>query len=120
MDIKALTKQWYTAWNEGRYLDIPIADDFKHTSPYGTINGKEAYLKIIEANHGKFLDNQIEIRDEMYNSDKACVRYSVNNKDFLMEVSEWLYAKDGLIHEIIAYYNIEGEIDEGRKLEGLE
>jgi hypothetical protein len=33
-----------------------------------------------------------------------------------MEVSEWHYAKDGLIEEIMSYYNIEGVIPANRKL----
>lgn len=116
MEIKALVSTWFEKWETGDYLNIPVSDDFRHTSPYGTIDGKEAYLNLIEANKEKFLNNLIKIEDEIYEGERACVRYTVSQGDFSMEVSEWLYKGDDLIKEIIAYYNIEGEISEDRKL----
>lgn len=120
MDIRELVQIWYGKWETGDYLNIPVANNFKHTSPYGTIDGKETYLKIVEANKDKFLDNQIEINDEIYEGDRACVRYTITQGDFSMEVSEWLYKGEDLIEEIISYYNIEGEISENRKLSNLD
>lgn len=119
MEIKDLVNKWFKAWDEGNYESIPVAEHFKHISPYGTIDGKVPYLGLVEANKEKFLGNRIEIHDELYGQDRACVRYTITNKDFTMEVSEWHYARNGLIQEIISYYNIEGEISEERKLSGL-
>ncbi len=116
MEIKDLVKKWFTVWETGNFQEIPVTDDFKHTSPYGTIPSKKEYLKLVEANRDKFLGNRILVHDEIYGPDKACVRYTVSKDDFTMEVSEWLYRKNGLIQVIIAYYNIEGEISEERKL----
>lgn len=120
MEIIALVNTWFEKWETGDYLNIPVEDNFRHTSPYGIIEGKEAYLNLIEANKDKFLNNQIEIKDELYHKDRACVRYTFSQGDFSMEVSEWIYKGDDLIKEIIAYYNIEGEISEDRKLSNLE
>lgn len=116
MEIELLVKKWFRVWKEGDYQNIPVEDTFKHTSPYGTIEGKENYLRLVAANVDKFLGNEIVIRDEIYNQNRACVRYTIINKDFTMEVSEWLYKGDGKLTEIIAYYNIEGEISETRQL----
>lgn len=120
MKIKELVQKWFQAWDEEDYKSIPVSEDFKHTSPYGTIDGKMAYLELVEANKDKFLNNRIDLHDEIYQQNKACVRYTIVNKDFTMEVSEWLYEANGQIIEIISYYNIEGEINEERKLSGLE
>lgn len=120
MDIRELVHKWFEKWETGDYLNIPVADSFIHTSPYGIIDGKEAYLKLVEANKDKFLDNKIEIHDEIYDVDRACVRYTITQGDFTMEVSEWLYKGEDLIEEIISYYNIEGEISEDRKLSNLD
>ena len=116
MQIEELTNRWFRVWETGTYREIPVSEGFRHTSPYGTIEGKGTYLALVEANTDKFLGNQITIQDAIYSKDRACVRYSITNKSFSMEVSEWLYSSDGLISEIISYYNIEGEIPEGRKL----
>ena len=72
--------------------------------------------QLIEANKDKFLGHRFEFHDEIYNREKACVRYSAIKDNFNLEVSEWYYSKDGLIDKIIAYYNIEGEISNDRKL----
>ncbi len=116
MQSKKLTEEWFRCWEKGDYLSIPVSDDFSHTSPYGTIEGKSEYLKIVEANKEKFLGNTIEVRDSIYSANKACVRYRLRNPDFSMEVSEWIYISSGLISRIVSYYHIGGEISEERKL----
>ena len=117
MQIKSLVQQWFQKWKEGDFYNLPISEYFKHTSPFGTIDGKEAYLKLVEANKEKFLGHRFEIQDEIYKSKKACVRYTAIQGDFRLDVSEWYYFKDNLISEIISHYHI-GEIREDRKLTG--
>lgn len=70
---------------------------------------------MVEANKDKFLGYRFEIHDEIYDKDKACVRYTAIQGDFHLDVSEWYFAKNALIEEIVAYYHI-GEIREDRKL----
>ncbi|MGB5238641.1 MAG: hypothetical protein WBM43_01980 [Flavobacteriaceae bacterium] len=65
----------------------------------------------------RLLGHRFVTHDAFYETDRACVWYSALKKDFRLEVSEWHYIKSGMIHEIIAYYNIEGEISENRKLD---
>ncbi len=118
MDIKELVETWFLKWNEEDYQNIPIAEGFKHTSPYGTVDGKQTYLDLIESNKDKFLNNKIQLHDTLYEDDRACARYTIVNSavGFTMDVSEWFYKKGDLIGEIVAYYNIEGDISEERKL----
>ncbi len=111
-----LVHEWFEKWDEGDFLNLPLTDDFRHTSPYGTIEGKRNYFDLVIPNKDKFLGNEIRLHDELYEGNRGCVRYTITNPAFTMEVSEWLYIKDGQISEIIAYYNIEGEISESRKL----
>jgi hypothetical protein len=67
MELKDLVKNWFAVWEEGDYKSIPVAENFKHTSHYGTIDGKEPYLRLVEANKDKFLGNRIKLHDEIYN-----------------------------------------------------
>ena len=114
------TDLWFQKWQDGDVDNLPITDNFVHTSPYGVIRGKSAYLEIVNANRDKFLDHRFEIHDILSDENKACVRYSAIQPDFSLEVTEWHFYKDELISEIVAYYNIEGEINEDRKLTGLD
>lgn len=115
MRIEKLVKKWYKKWEKGDYTNLPITDDFVHTSPFGSIHGKEHYLKIIAANEDKFLNYKFVIEDKIFKKNKACIRYKAIQGDFELDVSEWHYAKKGLIKSIVSYYHI-GEIKEGRKL----
>jgi len=115
MKLEKLVKDWFDKWDKGDFQHLPIAEHFKHTSPFGTIDGKQAYLQLVKENKDKFLGYQFEIHDAIYGKDKACVRYTGIQGDFSLDVSEWIYAKEDLIEEIVAYYHI-GEIREERKL----
>ncbi|TAI47822.1 nuclear transport factor 2 family protein [Flagellimonas allohymeniacidonis] len=118
--MQKLVKQWFAKWNQGDFHNLPIADNFTHTSPFGTIEGKQAYIALVEANKDKFLGYTFKIHDEMYEEDKACVRYTAQQgEDFKLDVSEWYYRKDNLIGDIVSYYHI-GEIQEDRKIEDYE
>ncbi len=116
MNTEELVKEWFEKWEKGDFLNLPISENFKHTSPFGTIDGKKAYLDLVKENKDKFLGYVFKLHDAFYEEDKACVRYTAKqSNDFSLDVSEWYYVKDNLIEKIIAYYHI-GEIKEERKL----
>lgn len=120
MEIKDLVRLWFEKWNKGDYHTLPLSENFKHTSPFGTIDGKTTYLDLVKENEDKFLGQTFEIHDAIYEKDKACVRYTAKQgKDFSLDVSEWYYIKNNLIEKIIAYYHI-GEIREERKIDDYE
>lgn len=54
METKTLVQQWFDVWKTGDFYKISVSDTFKHTSPFGTIDGKRAYLDLVEANKDKF------------------------------------------------------------------
>lgn len=110
MGLNELVKKWFAIWENGDYLNLPISENFKHTSPYGTINGKKEYLQIVASNKDKFLGHRMEIHNEIYEKTVACVRYTAIQDNFSLDVSEWYFlGKQNLIEEIVAYYNIEEE-----------
>ena len=115
MRTKELVRKWFDKWEKGDFLHLPISEDFKHTSPFGTIDGKEKYISLVKENKDKFLGYRFEIHDEIFENDRACVRYTAIQKDFKLDVSEWYFIKDDLIESIVSYYHI-GEIRDDRKL----
>ncbi len=115
-EAEELAKEWFLKWETGEFMKLPISDNFVHTSPYGTIEGKQAYLDLIKVNRDKFLGHTFKIHDLICEPHRACIRYIAIKEGFVLEVTEWHYVRDGLIHQIVAYYNIEGEISKERKL----
>ena len=73
MDSKELVNQWFVKWEEGDFLNLPISQNFLHTSPYGLIHGKKQYISLVEAYKDKFLGHRFELHDEIYEKNKAYV-----------------------------------------------
>ncbi len=115
MSIEKLVNDWFTKWEKGEFRDLPISDSFRHTSPFGTIEGKDAYLKLVQENQDRFLGYQFDIHDRIFRDDSACVRYTAKQNGFMLDVSEWYYVKNDLIEQVIAYFHI-GDIRQERKL----
>ncbi|UNY99549.1 nuclear transport factor 2 family protein [Zhouia spongiae] len=116
--VATLVSEWFDKWTTGDFLSLPVTETFTHTSPFGTIEGKRAYIEQVIANKDKFLGYTFDILDALYYPDKACVRYIARQDDFKLEVSEWYYIKDKSIDRVVAYYHI-GEIREDRKLNDI-
>ena len=89
MDLKAIVDKWFAKWEEGDFLNLPVSENFKHTSPFGTITGKKQYITLVQENKAKFLGYSFKLHDEIYGKDKACVRYTATQEDFTLDVSEW-------------------------------
>ncbi len=88
MDAKEVLDTWFALWESGEFLNLRLAENFTHVSPYGTIQGKNKYLQLVDANKDKFLNHQFEIHDILHEGNKACVRYTAIKDDFRLEVSE--------------------------------
>ena len=108
--MKELIQSWFHCWQSGDFRSIPVSDDFTHTSPFGTIEGKDKYLSIVEANLDAFLGHEFMLHDELYEADRACVRYTSTKDGNKMEVSEWFFLNGDKIGRIVSYYNV-GEPD---------
>jgi len=88
MRVQKLVESWFDKWEAGDFYNLPIAENFRHTSPFGTIDGKEGYLKLVEANRDKFLGYSFQIHDRLFGKENACVRYTALQGDFRLDVSE--------------------------------
>ena len=113
--VRALIDAWFENWACGDYKNLPISEGFTHTSPFGIIEGKAAYIELVNKNKEKFLGYRFIRHDEIYEQNKACVRYTAIQNDFALDVSEWYYIKNNLIEAVIAYYHI-GDITPERVL----
>lgn len=110
MDLQELVHEWISKWEEGDYQNIPVEEHFVHSSPFGNIYGKENYLKLVQANEDLFLGGKFEILDEIYDDDKASIRYLMNKGGHKMEVTEWFYAGQLGIAQIVSYYHVGADL----------
>jgi len=47
-EAEKLARVWIEGWIAGKPDDIPLAKNFTHSSPFGTVSGREKYLKRVK------------------------------------------------------------------------
>lgn len=105
MELLDLVHLWFERWESGDFEHIPVEEGFRHTSPYGIVAGKTAYLSMIQESRDSFLGFEFEIHDELYGSETACVRYTGRKGDYALEATEWFFKGTDLIEAIVSYYD---------------
>lgn len=101
--------QWFDCWNSGNVDDLPLTDDFRHTSPFGTIEPKARYLEIVDKNRESFLGNKLTVLKQIVDGNNVCVQFRQTREDdptFEMIVCEWYLLDGDRIKEIKSFYNI--------------
>ncbi|MFG0257418.1 MAG: nuclear transport factor 2 family protein [Phycisphaerales bacterium JB043] len=102
-----LAEQWLTCWLEQRPDDIPLADDFVHTSPFGRIEGREHYLEMTKP---KSAENTkaLRILRVIAEGNTAAIVYEIDTPTTTYEACDWVFVEDGRIKEIKAYFDPRG------------
>lgn len=101
---RQMVDKWFGAFREKdvTQLERILAEDFVHTSPYGEIKGRKAYLDLVRANEEAFFSPVIQILDVIAGGDSAAVRYLVNGNP----ACDCIYVRDSQIAEIFSYYHV--------------
>ena len=108
--------RWFACWNAGAIDDLPITDDFCHTSPFGTIKTKARYLEIVNKNRDAFLGNRLTVLKQIVDAENVCVQFRQtrdDDPDFEMNVCEWYILDGDRITEIESFYNIGDAVIQG-------
>lgn len=108
INVHPVVNQWLNCWETGDLESLPIKENFSHTSPFGTITGKERYLEIVNKNKADFLGNSLTVTHQIQEGCKVCVQFEQKNKNTGLEmtVCEW-YTLDGdKIQAIRSFYNV--------------
>lgn len=95
---------WFEGWNTHNYDLLRLTPDFKHTSPLGTIEGRETYLETVIPMARKS-NNGIKVKETVDGGDVVVVKYESQTPSGPMEACDWIYIRDGMIHEIVAFYD---------------
>jgi hypothetical protein len=115
-ELPAPVARWFSCWNSGEIDDLPITDDFCHTSPFGTIETKVRYMEIVNKNRESFLGNKLSVLDQIVEGNNVCVQFQQTREDdteFRMTVCEWYVLDGDRIREIKSFYNIGNAVIQG-------
>lgn len=98
-----LAEAWFGAFRDKDIdkLEQILAEEFVHSSPFGEIKSRQAYLDLVRAYSESFFSPVTEILDQFDCGDKVAVRYLVNKNP----ACDCIYIQDGKITEIFSYYH---------------
>jgi len=100
---RKLAEAWFEAFRSEDIdqLERILAEGFVHSSPFGAIGPRRAYVDLVRANPRAFFSPVIEIQDILDCGDRVAVRYLVNKNP----ACDCIYVRDGQIAEIFSYYH---------------
>lgn len=107
-NVHPVVKKWFSVWETGNIEALPVTEDFKHTSPFGTIEPKKRYLEIVGKNKAEFLGNTFNIVAHIQEGNNVCIQFEQKNANTGLEmtVCEWYVLEGDLIKEINSFYNV--------------
>ncbi len=97
---------WIEAWikMDMEWLRERLAPDFVHLSPFGRLEGREAYLAAVEPLARKSVVELIII-DVIASGDQAAIRFENRTPKGVVESCDWIRVEDDQIKEIISFYD---------------
>ncbi len=110
-----LARRWILIWNDGDPRTLPLAEDFEHVSPFGTIRGRETYLEQVIAAAAENVTG-LAVDDVIVGDGCAAVRYRYRAKrEGMPEVAacDWLRFEGDKIAGVTAYFDPRAVIGEG-------
>lgn len=103
----ALARIWIEHRNEGAPDLIPLASGFKHTSPFGCVEGRERYLEWVKPLAAKNV-TELRIRRVLSSRDEATIHLEMDTPGGLVQCCDWVMVEDGEITEIHSFYDTTG------------
>ena len=103
-DAETLARIWIERWNEGAPDLIPLAENFKHTSPFGCVEGRKKYLDWVKPLAAKNV-TELRIHRVLSNANEAAIHFEMQTPKGPVQVCDWIVVKDGEITEIHSYYD---------------
>lgn len=94
---------WIDSWSRGDPGPIPFADDFIHISPFGRIEGREAYLAFMEPMIGTPM--ALSVVRSLSNESEAVIHYTMQTPDGDLDACDWVKVEDGRLTEVHAFYD---------------
>lgn len=97
---------WIEAWIrvDMGWLRRRLAPDFVHTSPFGRLEGRDAYLAAVEPMARKSV-MELVVRDVLADGDRAAVWFENRTANGVVESCDWVTVEGDVIAEIRSFYD---------------
>lgn len=101
---EALARIWLDYWNQGTPDDIPLAENFKHTSPFGCVEGRKKYLDWVKPLSAK---NTVDLKIQRIISgpNQAVVHFEMETPSGIIPAADWVVVSGDKIVEVHSFYD---------------
>jgi hypothetical protein len=101
-----LAAGWIEAWirMDMAWLREHLAPSFVHTSPFGRLEGRDAYLATVEPMARKSVTT-LSIKGIVADGDQAAVWFENTTPKGVIPTCDWLRVEGSLIREIRSFYD---------------
>lgn len=106
-EAEQLARQWIELWNQGKPDDIPLATHFIHTSPFGVMKGREAYLRAVKPIAAANVTD-LQVITILASNSEASIRFIMKTPNGSVEVVDWVKCENGVITAIDSFYDPNG------------
>jgi SnoaL-like domain len=106
IDAAELATGWIEAWNrmDIGWLRAHLAPEFVHTSPFGKLRGRDAYLAAVEPMARKSVQ-ELRIIRTLAAGNVAAVWFENVTPKGVVPSCDWVVVEAGLIREIRSFYD---------------
>lgn len=103
-EAESLARAWIDGWNAGKPDDIPLAANFVHTSPFGTVSGREKYLDWVRPLAAKNVTSLKVVRT-LAEGDECAIWFEMGTPGGMVRVCDWVQTRDGEIATVTSFYD---------------
>ena len=97
-----IVREYFQAWVEADQARLHLHPAFRHESPNGVFEGRDAFL---DACWGGNAGGKLHIEGEVADGETVVIRHVIPTPRGPFPVCEWFRVEDGLITECRAYYD---------------
>jgi len=99
-----LARHWIETWQRGEPEKLALAPEFKHTSPFGVLEGRERYLEVVVPLSKRNVQS-LEIRDVFGQGDRAVIIFDVRSGDAVVRSCDLVRVRGEQIVEVESFYD---------------
>lgn len=106
-EAERLARSWIDGWNAGKPDDIQLAAGFTHSSPFGTVSGREKYLAWVKPLAAQNVTS-LKIHKTVGSGNEAAIWFEMMTPNGLVQCCDWVEVSNGEIVAITSFYDASG------------
>lgn len=102
-----LARAWIDGWNAGKPDEVPLASEFKHSSPFGVVKGRKKYLEWVKPLAAKNVTS-LKIIKTLGGDNEAAIWFEMMTPNGLVQCCDWVQVENGKIIAVTSFYDATG------------